>query len=36
MKEKLINELIQHIDKLDETRLQILLGFIKRLCDLHD
>lgn len=36
MLETLKNEIIQHIDKLDETRLHILLGFIKRLCNLND
>lgn len=36
MLEALKNEIIQHINRLDESQLQILLGFIKRLFDLHD
>ena len=36
MLETIKNELLQHIDKLDEHQLQIALGFIKRLLNIHD
>lgn len=35
MIEKLKTELIQYIDELDLSQLQILLGFVKRLLNLN-
>lgn len=34
MTETLINEIIQHTEKMDEYQLRIVLGFIKRLLNL--
>lgn len=36
MIEVLKTELLRYIDQLDEYQLHILLGFVKRLLDLHD
>lgn len=36
MIEVLKTELLRYIDQLDEYQLHILLGFVKRLFDLHD
>lgn len=36
MKETLKNELLQHIEKMEEYQLHILLGFIKKLFGIDD
>lgn len=36
MKEVLKEQIIRYIEKLDEYQLHIVLGFIKRLFDIHD
>ena len=36
MIETLKKKLLQHIEKLDETQLQIVLGFVKRILNLND
>ena len=36
MIETLKNEIIQYIEKMDEYQLHIVLGFIKKLFDVHD
>lgn len=36
MIETLKTQLIQYIEKMDECQLHIVLGFIKKLFDIHD